>query len=272
MCSTFPLGKPIVGEQNKKDFTTLFGNILRSRNILSSFDRFKENEILSPIQFQDYTGTYNDIYEEFKSKPDGKDSIMEDVVFEMELVKQVEVNIDYILILVAKYHNSNCENKEILVSIDKAIKSSLQLRSKKELIDNFISTINTNSDINKDWGQFTKKHCDIDLQTLINEENLKPEETRKFIKNAFRDGMIKTTGTDIDNIMPPISRFGGDGIRDKKKHTIIEKLKLFFEKYFDIIDRSDANNGNIFLRNVEGSVSSFDISEKEIIQNDTSKT
>ncbi len=67
---------------------------------------------------------------------------VDDVVFEMELVKQVEVNIDYILMLVTKYHDGNCEDKEILVAIDKAIKSSLQLRSKKELIENFIATIN----------------------------------------------------------------------------------------------------------------------------------
>ena len=139
----YPLGQPIVGEQNKKDFIVLFGNILRLRNILSAFDRFAGNEILSPIDFQDYTGTYHDVYEEIKPKTGDKDSIMDDVVFEMELVKQVEVNIDYILMLVAKYHDDNCKDKEVLVAIDKAIKSSLQLRSKKELIENFIDTINT---------------------------------------------------------------------------------------------------------------------------------
>ena len=74
----------------------------------------------------------------------------------MELVKQVEVNIDYILILVMKYHNSNCEDKEILVSIDKAIKSDLQFRFKKELIDNFIAIINTGTDVNADWIRFEK--------------------------------------------------------------------------------------------------------------------
>ena len=74
----------------------------------------------------------------------------------MELVKQVEVNIDYILILVMKYHNSNCEDKEILVSIDKVIKSDLQFRFKKELIDNFIAIINTGTDVNADWIRFEK--------------------------------------------------------------------------------------------------------------------
>ena len=90
-----------------------------------------------PIDFQDYTGMYHDLHDKYKH-PDGeKDSILEDVVFEMELVKQIEVNIDYILMLVAKYHDSNCEDKEILVAIDKAIQSFLQLRSKKELIGRF---------------------------------------------------------------------------------------------------------------------------------------
>lgn len=235
LISLFPLGKPIVGEQNKKDFIILFSSILRLKNILSAFDGFAGNEILSPIDFQDYTGTYHDIYDEIRVKIDSKDSIMNDVVFEMELVKQVEVNIDYILMLVAKYHDSNCEDKEILVAIDKAIKSSLQLRFKRELIENFIATINTNTDVNSDWQRFVKKRCELDIQILINEEQLKPEETRKFVKNAFRDGVIKTTGTDIDRIMPPFSRFGGGNSRDEKKQTVIEKLKAFFEKYFGLI-------------------------------------
>ena len=232
----YPLGQPIVGEQNKKDFIVLFGNILRLRNILSAFDRFAGNEILSPIDFQDYTGTYHDVYDEIKPKPGSKDSIMDDVVFEMELVKQVEVNIDYILMLVAKYHDGNCEDKEILVAIDKAIKSSLQLRSKKELIENFIATINTSTDVNADWQRFVREQRETDIQTLITEEKLKPEETRKFVENAFRDGVLKTTGTDIDRLMPPVSRFGGGGSRDKKKQTVIEKLKGFFEKYFGLLN------------------------------------
>ena len=237
LLSRFPLDEPIVGEQNKKDFVVLFGNILRLRNILAAFDRFAGNEILSAIDFQDYTGTYHDIYEDIKAKPGDKASIIDDVVFEMELVKQVEVNIDYILMLVAKYHEDNCKDKEILVAIDKAIKSSLQLRSKKELIENFINTINTDSNINDDWQEFVKEQKKLDIQNLIGEEKLKPEETIKFVDNAFRDGILKTTGTDLDKIMPPVSRFGGGGSRDKKKQTVINKLKIFFEKYFGLVNQ-----------------------------------
>lgn len=235
----YPLGEQIIGEKNKKDFLVLFGNILRLRNILSSFDRFVGNEILSPIDFQDYTGTYHDVYNEMKSKPGDKDSILDDVVFEMELVKQVEVNIDYILMLVGKYHDSNCKDKEILVAIDKAIKSSLQLRSKKELIENFIATINTSTDVNADWQKFVKKQRQEDMEQLIAEEKLKPAETEKFMENSFRDGVLKTTGTDIDKLMPPVSRFGGGGLRDKKKQGIIAKLKAFFEKYFGLLSPAE---------------------------------
>ena len=240
----YPLGEQIIGEQNKKEFIVLMGNILRLRNILSSFDKFEGNEILSERDFQDYIGTYTDLYEEYKSKPEEEESIKEDIVFEMELVKQVEVNIDYILMLVSKYHDSNCEDKEILGSIDKAIKSSLALRSKKELIDKFISKINADTNVYSDWAKFVREQKEIDLENLINEENLNEEATRKFLDNSFRDGEVKTTGTDIEKILPPMRRFGG-GNRAEKKQTIIDKIKKFFEKYFGINSSNNEENNGI---------------------------
>ena len=229
----YPLGTDILGESAKKDFIATFGNILRLRNILSTFDDFQGNEILSAIDMQDYTGIYNDLYIEFRPKVQAE-NIDDDIVFEMELVKQIEVNIDYILMLVAKYHKSNCKDKEVLIAIDRAIKSSMDLRSKKELIEGFIATINSQTDVNSDWKKFVMEQKETDLSTLIADENLKDEETRKYIDNAFRDGAIKTTGTDIDKLMPPVSRFGG-GNRAAKKQGIIEKIQAFFEKYFGII-------------------------------------
>lgn len=234
----FPLGEQIIGEKNRKYYLVLFGKILRLRNILASFDEFVNSEILPPMDFQDYTGLYHDIYNEMKPKSGDKDSILDDVVFELELVKQIEVNIDYILALVAKYYGNNCKDKEILVAIDKAIKSSLQLRSKKELIEEFIDSINVSTNINDDWQKFVSEQCNAELQTLITEEKLKPVEAKKFVENSFRDGVLKTLGTDIDKILPPISRFSGGGNRKKKKQSVIEKLKAFFEKYFDIINPS----------------------------------
>ena len=237
----YPLGVQIVGEKAEKDFIVSIGNILRLRNILSSFDKFAGNEILSERDFQDYTGMYVDLYQKYKQKDDGKkESIKDDIVFEMELVKQVEVNIDYILMLVAKYHQSNCEDKEILETIDKAIKSSLALRSKKELIDGFISKINADTNVMDDWGKFVKEQKEIDLKKIISDENLNEEETRKFLDNAFRDGQVKTNGTDIEKILPPMRRFGG-GNRAEKKENIIVKVKKFFEKYFGL-GTSDKND------------------------------
>ena len=228
----YPLGTDILGEKAKKDFIVSFGNILRLHNILSTFDDFAGNEILSAIDMQDYTGIYNDLYLEFRPKAQAE-NIDDDIVFEIELVKQIEVNIDYILMLVAKYHQSNCEDKEILVAIDRAIKSSIELRSKKELIDGFIATVNAQTDVSTDWKKFVLQQKEADLTTLISEEKLKEEETRKYIDNALRDGTVKTSGTDIDKLMPPVSRFGG-GNRAAKKQTVIDKIKAFFEKYFGI--------------------------------------
>ena len=243
----YPLGVQIVGEKAEKDFIASIGNILRLRNILSSFDKFAGNEILSERDFQDYTGMYVDLYQKYKQKNDGeKESIKDDIVFEMELVKQVEVNIDYILMLVAKYHQSNCEDKEILGTIDKAIKSSLALRSKKELIDGFISKINADTNVMDDWGKFVKEQKEIDLKKIINDENLNEKETRKFLDNAFRDGQVKTNGTDIEKILPPMRRFGG-GNRAEKKENIIVKVKKFFEKYFGI-GTADKNDGGFEYR------------------------
>ena len=135
--------------------------------------------------------------------------------------------------LVAKYHQSNCEDKEILGTIDKAIKSSLALRSKKELIDGFISKINADTNVMDDWGKFVKEQKEIDLKKIINDENLNEKETRKFLDNAFRDGQVKTNGTDIEKILPPMRRFGG-GNRAERKETIIKRVKKFFEKYFGL--------------------------------------
>lgn len=163
-----------------------------------------------------------------------KENINDDIVFEIELIKQIEVNIDYILMLVAKYHDSNCTDKEILASIDKAVNSSIQLRSKKDLIEGFIRQINTSTEVDKDWRVFVTQQKENDLAAIIEEEKLKSTEARKFVDGSFRDGVMKTTGTDIDKILPPVSRFSGGG-RIVKKQNVVEKLVTFFEKYLGLV-------------------------------------
>ena len=233
---TYPLGQEIVGEEAEKDFIRLFGAILRLRNILSAFDDFEGNEILADRDFQDYQSKYIDLYQDIRGKQTAdKENINDDIVFEMELIKQIEVNIDYILMLVAKYHASNCKDKSILATIDRAIGSSIELRSKKELIENFISRINVSTKVDEDWRTFVAEQKESDLSGIIEAEGLKPDETRKFIEGAFRDGAMKTTGTDIDGILPPISRFsGGGGGRAVKKQGVIERLLAFFEKFLGL--------------------------------------
>ena len=232
--STYPLGEPIIGEQAEKDFIRLFGTILSMRNILSAFDQFAEADSIAARDWQDYQSIYLDLYDKYRRKDDAeKEDITDDIEFEIELIKQVEINIDYILMLVEKYHEGNCEDKEILTSIRKAVDASMQLRSKKELIEAFVNRVNADTYVTTDWRRFVLEQEEHDLTGIINSENLKPEETRKFIANSFRDGVLKTTGTEIDKLMPPVSRFGG-GSRAKKKQGAIEKLKVFFEKYFGL--------------------------------------
>ena len=205
------------------------------RNLLSSFDEFIGKEILSTREMQDYLGRYQYLRDEWKRRRERGEStdITDDIVFEVELVRQIEINIDYILMLVKKFHDSHCSDKELLIDIKKAIDSSPELRSKKALIETFIAGINDVDDVMTEWRTYVAEEKEKQLVAIITEEKLKEAETRKFIENSFRNGEIKTTGTDIDDIMPPVSRFGG-GNRAEKKQTIIEKLKAFFERFFGI--------------------------------------
>ena len=229
----FPIGEQIIGEQNKKEFIMLFGNILKLKNILSAFDKFAGNEILSEREYQDYQSIYIDLYQERKPKDTDKESINDDIIFEIELIKQVEINIDYILMKVAEYYKSNKKDKEILIDIKKAINSSIELRSKKELIEGFIDRVNSSKNVTDDFKKFVREEKEKDLEKVIEEEKLKPEETKKFIDNSLRDVTLKTNGTDIDKLLPPVSRFGG-GNRAEKKLGVIEKLKVFFDKYLGL--------------------------------------
>ena len=236
LTAKFPLTEErITGEQRQRDFIMLFGAILRMRNLLSSFDEFAGNEILSERDFQDYLGRYQDLRDEWQNRrPKGdKEDITDDIVFEIELIKQIEINIDYILMLVKKYHDSHCNDKEVLITIQKAVDASPELRSKKALIETFIQGINDVSDVLLEWRTFVAEEKEKQLAAIIAEENLKEQETRYFMEHAFRDGSVRTTGTDIDKLMPPISRFGG-GNRAEKKQTIIVKLQAFFERFFGI--------------------------------------
>ena len=236
----FPVGEQIIGEQNQKDFIRLYSGILRVRNILTTFDEFAGNEILTERDIQDYHSAYIDLYNEFRKGAEvDQENINDDLVFEMELIKQVEINIDFILGLIKRYHEDHNKNREILVDINKAVDSSVELRNKKDLINQFIASLDMHSVVDEDWQKFVDKKKIEELEQIITNENLDHDATYTFVKNAFRDGNVATTGTAITKILPPVSRFSPGGERSKKREGVLDKLTRFFERFFDI------SNGNL---------------------------
>ncbi len=300
----YPLqGFNIVGEDNQKEFISLFGNILRLRNMLKAFDQFEGNEIIKERDMQDYLGHYQDLHEEWKRKEQKGEiaDITDDVVFEMELVRQVEVNIDYILMLVERYHSKHCKDKNVLASIKSAVDSSPQLRSKRKLIEDFIAQLNENeANINKfeysinstdgkdsedldseskkysnydessvhashgndlmdsgnnlmnsgdnlidsennlsvvdRWREYVQQKYDYDLSELIQSEGLNDSKTRRFMYKSFNAGEVSELGTDINDLMPRMSRFGSAArARAQKKTRIIDRMRELFNEFVGII-------------------------------------
>ena len=232
----YPIGIEIIGEKAEKAFISLFNQILKTRNILQSFDDFKGNEIISDFDHQNYTSIYLGIYEKTKRIIDGDPvSIIDDIEFEIELVKSVEVNIDYILLLVAKYHQDNTQDKK--VEINQAIDSSPSLRNKKDLILDFIESLRVDASITDEWKSYIDAKKQEELDKIIQEEDLIPDETIKFINQAFKTGEIRESGTSIIKVMKPVSMFGknNQGLsRSQKKQSVIQRLIEFFNRYFGL--------------------------------------
>ena len=198
----------IIDEETKKDFIRLMGEILRLRNVLSVFDAFDDAaKLIGEMDFQDYLGWYNNYYDEFRRPGhDGdKETIKDDIIFEIELVRHDQINIHYILSLVQRYHDSNCEDKEIIVQIRKQIDASPDMRDKRELIEKFISqmTPESGSDVDGEWEAYIEREKKQQLDDIIAEEHLKPQESYRFMARAFADGYVTETGTGIAKILPP---------------------------------------------------------------------
>lgn len=229
----YPLETRIMGEDSEKKFIRLYGAILKATNILSTFDQFAGMEILSERDVQDYHSLYIDLYEKYRRNRQGDAvNVNDDIIFEMELIKQVEINIDYILYLIEQMHDGNTGDKEIRITIQKAIGASPDLRNKRELIENFIDQLTPDKNVSDDWQKYVKEQQRRQLDDIISEEQLKPEETYHFVNQSFKDGGIQESGTGIAKILPPMSIF--DKTREMKKKTVLEKLKVFFERFFDI--------------------------------------
>ena len=238
LLTKFPLEEEhIDSEQRQREFIKLFGALLRMQNLLKSFDDFKGKEIISEIDLQDYQSRYLDLRNEWKERQTEKTDVSDDIVFEIELIKQVEISIDYILILVEKYRKSHKTDKDVLVQIEKAIGASPELRSKKELIKSFIEQLNSIEDDTKSvedkWYEYVEEKCAEDLDQIIKDEKLKPAPTWRIMEEAFEYGELRTTGTIVNDILPPASRFNRSGREEKKRRTV-DYLNHFFDTYSDI--------------------------------------
>lgn len=232
----FPPGQQIVGEQAQKDFVALLSAILRLRNILTSFDDFAGNEMLTERQLQDYKSEYLDIYASIRRPDDEKETINDDIVFEIELIKQVEITVDYILLLVQKYRDErgNGDDKEIRAEITRAIDASPSLRNKKDLIEAFVDRVSVAGHVDEEWSAYVAARRDAELTQIIADESLQPEATREFIDRAFRDGALQSTGVAITRVLPPVSRFAADGAHGEKKQRVLDRLGEFFERFFGL--------------------------------------
>jgi type I restriction enzyme, R subunit len=233
----FPLDTPWRGESADKMFIKLFGSILRLRNILTSFDEFAGNEILSERDYQDYQSYYLDLHAELRHAADSeKESIIDDIVFEIELVKQVEVNVDYILMLVEAYREQRGDGSdrevETLAKIRRAIDSSISLRNKRDLILAFVESVSVDADVKEDWRRFVEARRAEELEQIIGDEGLNAEETRAFVARAFRDGAIPISGAAVTKVLPATSRFGEGDIYGIRKQAVLDRLAAFFDRYF----------------------------------------
>ena len=256
-------GEMPIGEEAERNFVKLFGNVLKMRNLLSVFDQFQGNDLLTERDVQDYTSVYLDIREKIIHKQKDKEDICDDLVFEMEFVKQVEVNIDFILFLVEQYRKSHKQDGEIRVRISKAIDSSPDLRDKKELIEKFIEQLTPNSEVDAAWRVYVNDEKRRQFDAIIEEENLKRDKAVEFMENAYERGYVPEGGMELDGIMPPINPFDVNANREGKIASVLEKLKAFFQRFADVSNGDFSDDGiqvNVTI-NYNGPIENLTINE-----------
>ncbi len=178
-----------------------------------------------------------------KYRPKGGDltNINDDLIFEMELMKSIEINIDYILFLVSQLNGEEAHDREIIIKTIKSVQASPDLRNKEELIREFIDSHTPDMDVHDQWSKFVRQSQQKEIDTIINEERLNREKTLEFVGQSFRNGEIRESGTGIAEILPPMGLFGNAGARRaEKKKSVIQRLKDFFNRFYDI------SGGNFF--------------------------
>jgi len=232
----FEPGQMIASEAEQKEFIRRFGKILRLRNILASFDDFEDDDVIGEAEFQDYRSVYVDLYTEMRRGADvEKEVVNDDLVFEIELVKQVEVGVDYVLMLVEKHREEagDGEDKEIPVEIRRAVMSSPSLHNKRDLIEEFVHTVSAFGDVDEQWRAFIEQRRSEELAAIIRDEKLREGPAKALVEAAMRNGYVPTEGTAITRILPPTPRFrrAADDSHDEKKRRVQAALAAYVERF-----------------------------------------
>ena len=230
-----PLGL-IASEDAQRGFVVLFGKILRLRNILASFDDFAADDPISARDIEDYRSAYLDLYQEMRQHDAAdKEPINEDLVFEIELVKQVEVNVDYVLMLVEQHRASRGDGNdvEIPVEITRALKSSPSLRDKRDLIEDFYRRVSLSGDVATEFARYVAERREAELEGIIERENLR-ENASEFAHRALAEGFVSEEGTGLSSILPHMSRFARGGGRAEKKARVLDALRAWVSRFMNL--------------------------------------
>ncbi len=242
----FPLKEPIISESQKKDFIKLFGKILKLENILNSFENFNKDDHINPRDFQDYQSKYLDFYDEMRQKKGrDKEEINDDLIFEIELIKQVEVNIDYILNLIEEFAKEHgVEIQGVKTKIEPIINSSIELRNKKDLIMDFIDKYNKDQEVHAHFQDYIHQKREEEFQNIIEENRLNEEKAYSFMQHAFKGGEISFSGTKFPKIIEEKpSMFGKNSRYQEVKEKVAASLSRFFHRFCDLTSAIFKKNG-----------------------------
>ena len=239
-----------MGEEAERDFIKTFSAILRLRNILSSFDGFEEDDTIDTWELQDYQSVYLDLHDKLRGHEQAeKESIADDLIFEMELVRQLEINIDYILMLTEKRHGDNVRDREIAERIRSSVAASPELRDKQDLIDRFLemagfcetpATFSIDPEASEEhrhevvsthWRELVRDSMETELGGIIECEQLKPDQTRTLVSEAFEAGGVPQEGTAVASILPPVSRFAKGNPQAEKRRRVTTLLSAFYNRF-----------------------------------------
>ena len=240
----FPKPVEIEKNQDKKEFAELFGELLKSENILRNFDEFENFEkIISDRQMQDMKSVYVDICEEIRNagKDDQNNSNEQgidfsDIEFQIDLLKTDEINLDYILELILEKTKEHDNIETLKSEIRRIIRTSLGTRAKENLVINFINKtdlkkLKNNGEILDAFYKYAKEEKKEKIDELVKDENLK-EDSRRFIEKSINKGFVDYAGSELDRILPPTSR--RKGAREVKKQSVLEKIRKMVEIFIGI--------------------------------------